>query len=90
MFFVARFGIGGCTVSPDIIEEVAVMSATASARHPVLDRAEWDLVVQLLERECRDLPLEIHHTATKEYRQLLRDRLNRAEALLDRVKPLAA
>jgi hypothetical protein len=47
-------------------------------------------VVQLLERECRDLPLEIHHTATKEYRQLLRGRLSRVEALLDRLRPLAA
>ena len=66
------------------------MSAAASARHPVLDRNEWDLVVQLLERECRDLPLEIHHTATKEFRQLLRERLKQAEALLDRLLPLAA
>jgi hypothetical protein len=66
------------------------MSAAAIARHPVLDKTEWDLVVQLLERECRDLPLEIHHTATKEYRQLLRGRLSRVEALLDRLRPLAA
>ena len=67
------------------------MSAAASARHPiVLDQNEWDLVAQLLERECRDLPLEIHHTAMKEYRQLLRDRLKRVEALLDRIRPLAA
>jgi hypothetical protein len=66
------------------------MSAAASARHPVLEKRDWDLVVQLLERECRDLPLEIHHTATKEFRQLLRDRLKQAEALLDRIRPLAA
>jgi hypothetical protein len=66
------------------------MSAAASARHPVLDRSEWDLVVQLLERECRDLPLEIHHTAMKEHRQRLRDRLKRVETLLDRLRPLAA
>lgn len=37
------------------------MSAAASARHPVLDRTEWDLVVQLLERECRDLPRDSSH-----------------------------
>ena len=65
------------------------MSAAASARHPVLERNEWDLVVQLLERECRDLPLEIHHTATKEFRQLLRERLKQVEALLERLRPLA-
>jgi len=66
------------------------MSAAGSMRHPVLERGEWDLVVELLERECRDLPLEIHRTATKEHRQLLRDRLKRVEALLDRLRPLAA
>ena len=66
------------------------MSAAGTARHPVLDKDEWDLVVQLLERECRDLPLEIHHTATKEFRQFLRDRLKRTEALLDRIRPMAA
>lgn len=65
------------------------MSAAASVRHPVLDRNEWDLVVQLLERESRDLPLEIHRTATREHRQLLRDRLEQTEALLDRLRPLA-
>jgi hypothetical protein len=64
------------------------MSAAASARHAVLEREEWDLVVQLLERECRDLPLEIHHTATKELRQLLRDRLKGVEALLERLRPI--
>ena len=66
------------------------MSAAGSARQPVLERSEWDLVVQLLERESRDLPLEIHHTATKEYRLLLRDRLKRVETLLDRLRPMAA
>jgi len=66
------------------------MSATGSARQPVLERSEWDLVVQLLARESRDLPLEIHHTATKEYRQILRERLKQVEGLLERLRPLAA
>jgi len=66
------------------------MSAAATVRHTVLETSEWDLVVELLERECRCLPLEIHHTATKEFRQILRDRLKRVEDLLERVRPLAS
>jgi hypothetical protein len=66
------------------------MSAAVSVGHTVLERTEWDLVVELLERECRCLPLEIHHTATKEFRQILRDRLKRVESLLERVRPLAS
>jgi len=66
------------------------MSAAATVRHSVLERNEWELVVQLLERECRDLPLEIHNTDTKEHRQALRDRLKRVDALLERVRPLTA
>jgi hypothetical protein len=65
------------------------MSAAVSVRHTELERTEWDLVVELLDRECRNLPLEIHRTATKESRQILRDRLKRAESLLERVRPLA-
>ena len=71
------------------------MSAAASARHtdlarPDLDKNEWGLVVELIERECRDLPLEIHRTATKQNCQVLRDRLKRMGALLDRLRPLAS
>jgi len=66
------------------------MSAAATVRHTVFEKSEWDLVVELLERECRCLPLEIHHTATKEFRQILRDRLMRVESLLERVRPLAS
>ena len=65
------------------------MSAAATVRHTVLERSEWTLVAELLERECRCLPLEIHHTATKAFRQILRDRLKRVEDLLERVRPLA-
>jgi hypothetical protein len=59
---------------------------TANARHPVLDKAEWDLVVELLERERREVPLEIQHAATKEYRQQLRDRLGTVDGLLERLR----
>lgn len=66
------------------------MSAAATARQPVLDRSDWELLVGLLERESRDLPLEIHRTANRETQQRLRDRLQRAEALLVRVRPLVS
>ena len=65
------------------------MSAAASVRQPVLERNEWSLVVELLERESRDLPLEIHRTATRERRDVLRERLSRVEILLERLRPQA-
>jgi len=66
------------------------MSATATVRHTVLETSEWRLVVELLERECRSLPLEIHQATAKESRQILRDRLKRAEDLLGKVRLLAS
>ncbi len=61
-------------------------NAAATARHPVLDKAEWDVVIELLERDRRELPVEIHHTATRECRQHLRDRLKIIDALLERLR----
>lgn len=64
-------------------------NAAATARHPVLDKAEWDLVMEFLERERREIPVEIHHTATREFRQQLRDRLKAVDALLERLRVMA-
>ena len=64
-------------------------NAAATARHPVLDKAEWALVMELLERERREIPVEMHHTATHEFRQRLRDRLKVIDALLERLRVMA-
>ena len=44
-----------------------------------LSEAEWDLVVELLERERAELPVEIRHTRLSNFR----DELHRREAMVD-------
>ena len=53
--------------------------------HPVLSEHEWDLVLELLERERFQLPIEIHHTRTRTLREELRTRLAVVEDLVLRV-----
>lgn len=65
------------------------MSA-APMPQPVLSRDEWALVVELLERERGELPAEIRHTRTTTVREELRQRLQLVEALLERLRALAA
>ena len=63
---------------------------TVPLRQPVLTEAEWDLILQLLARERRDLPIEIHHTSTRKYRDELRERLRLIEQMLERLESVAA
>jgi len=51
-----------------------------------LTPAELDLLEELLEREARQLPVEIHHTATAKYRERLRRRSEMVEAILGRIR----
>lgn len=53
---------------------------------PALDAREWELVVELLEAECKRLPVEIHHTRTAAFRHELRRRFEMAEAILKRLR----
>lgn len=53
--------------------------------HPVLSEREWELVLELLERERFQLPIEIHHTRTRTMRDELRARLSIIEDLVLRV-----
>lgn len=64
------------------------MSA-APMPQPVLSRSEWELVVELLERERGDLPAEIRHTRTSNIREELRQRLKTVEGLLEKLRPFA-
>jgi len=50
-----------------------------------LSRAEWDLVIELLERERAELPVEIRHTRTATVRDELHQRRDMVQQLLDRL-----
>ena len=47
---------------------------------------DWDLIVELLQREMNELPSEIHHTSTSEYREALRERRAQITRILDRLR----
>jgi hypothetical protein len=51
-----------------------------------LSPAEWELIVELLQREHDDLPVEIHHCRVASYREELRRRQALVQALLDRMQ----
>jgi hypothetical protein len=55
--------------------------------HLELSRAEWELIVELLQREHGRLPIEIHHCRVRRYREGLRRRLELVEGLQDRMQP---
>lgn len=52
-----------------------------------LSDAEWRLVIELLERERTLLPIEIHHTTARAYREQLRKRMELVETLLSKINP---
>ena len=45
---------------------------------------EWELLIQLLSRERSSLPVEIHHTRSSEFREILRRRLVVLDELLNK------
>ncbi|HZS52703.1 MAG TPA: hypothetical protein VFA54_17680 [Bryobacterales bacterium] len=51
--------------------------------------AELALLIELLERERRDLPAEIHHTDTARVRDELHRRLETVDLLLKRLRGAA-
>lgn len=53
---------------------------------PNLSEQEWELIVQLLQQEQAELPVEIHHSRNQEFRDELRQRLNLVRHLLDRLQ----
>ena len=52
---------------------------------PNLTEAEWELIVELLQREQNELPTEIHHTRSSSLRDELRARRKRVDGLLQRL-----
>ncbi len=53
-----------------------------------LSEDEWALVVELLEHERGELPVEIRHTRTSSLRDDLRKRADMVRDLLERLRPL--
>jgi hypothetical protein len=63
---------------------------TVDSSQPVLSEAEWAIILELLIRERHDLPIEIHHTSARGYREGLRRRLGLIEDLIVRLEEKAA
>ncbi|MCZ2149535.1 MAG: hypothetical protein LC126_17390 [Bryobacterales bacterium] len=53
---------------------------------PALAREEWDLVLELLEREQRELLRETRHTRTSVYRRHLHQREQIVSRLLENLR----
>jgi hypothetical protein len=53
-----------------------------TGQQPILAKEEWDLVIQLIEREQKELHAEIHRTDSHEYRAKLSQRLDVVDRLL--------
>jgi hypothetical protein len=51
-------------------------------QQPTLAKEEWDLVIELIERERRELHAEIHQTDSRDYRAKLSQRLDLVDRLL--------
>ena len=53
---------------------------------PELTEAEWELVIEMLERERGELPSEIRHTRTSSVHDELRQREDAVRCLLNRLR----
>ena len=53
---------------------------------PKLSDEEWDLIVELLECERNELPVEIHHTRSASVREDLQHRAEVVRRLLERLR----
>jgi hypothetical protein len=53
---------------------------------PKLSDAEWELILELLERERNELPVEIHHTRNSSVRTELHERAEVVQNLLSRLR----
>jgi hypothetical protein len=49
---------------------------------------EKSIIEELLSKELSDLPIEIHHCRTNEYKTMLKDKQKHVEDLFERIKTL--
>jgi hypothetical protein len=57
-------------------------------KHVALENDEWQLIIDLLEEEQKELPAEIHHTDTMEYKERLLNRREIVDKLLGALRQL--
>jgi hypothetical protein len=53
---------------------------------PRLSEAEWHLIIELLEREQGELPVEIHHSRNEQMTAQLHQRASMVRGLLNRLR----
>ncbi len=53
---------------------------------PIFSEAQWALVLQLLERELNELPVEIHHTNRSSVREELQQRAEMVREMVARLR----
>ena len=53
-----------------------------TTQQPTLGKEEWDLVIELVEREQKELHAEIHQTDSRDYRAKISQRLDLVDRLL--------
>ena len=63
------------------------MSSTG-IQTPALSAVEWRLLVELVQREVRNLPIEIRHTDMRAAKEELHHRLEACETLLAKLPPI--
>jgi hypothetical protein len=56
-------------------------------QQPTLGKEEWDLVIELVEREQKELHAEIHQTDSRDYRAKISQRLDLVDRLLKVLVP---
>jgi hypothetical protein len=52
-----------------------------TTQQPILAKEEWDLVIELVEREQKELHGEIHQTDSRDYRAKISQRLDQVDRL---------
>jgi hypothetical protein len=53
-----------------------------ATQQPTLTKEEWDLVIDLIEREQKELHAELHQTDSRDYRAKISQRLDLVDRLL--------
>jgi hypothetical protein len=62
--------------------------AATEVQNVTLSSEDWELLGELLRREIRNLPVEIHHTDVRAAREALHEYEKRAEALYEKLRPV--
>jgi hypothetical protein len=53
---------------------------------PMLTNEDWEIIIELLERESSTLMREVRHTDTAKMREMLRRRSTRVDDILSRLR----